>query len=119
MVKNKILALGLIGGWLISAVFAGGCIPQETPDGGFDWTIILFLVLMFGIVYFLIIRPQRKKQREHEELTAELRKGDRVITTGGIYGQIESISEDSVGLKVESGTTMRVARGSITTKRKA
>ena len=119
MVKNKIIALGLIGGWLISVVFAGGCIPQETPEGGFDWTIILFLILMFVIVYFLIIRPQRRKQKQHEELTAELRKGDRVITTGGIYGQIESISEDSVVLKVESGTTIRVARGSITTKRKA
>ena len=117
MVKNKILALGLIGGWLISIVFAGGCVPQETPEGGFDWMIILFLILMFAIVYFLMIRPHRRRQKEHEELMAELRKGDRVITAGGIYGQIESISEDSVILKVESGATMRVARGSIVTKR--
>lgn len=117
MVKNKILALGLIGGWLISIVFVGGCVPQETPEGGFNWTIILFLILMFAIVYFLMIRPQRRRQKEHEELMTELRKGDRVITAGGIYGQIESLSEDSVILKVESGATMRVARGSIATKR--
>ena len=124
MNKNKIFTWGLLGVWLISAVswlFAGGCMPQEVPEGqegGFDWTIILFLVLMFALVYFLIIRPQRKRQREHEDLMTELRKGDKVITSGGIYGQIESISDDSVVLKIESGTTIRVARGSVVTKRK-
>ena len=122
MKKSKALVWRLMGIWLISAVFMvfiSGCIPQQEPaaDGGFDWTIILFLILMFAIVYFLIIRPQRKKQREHEELVTELKKGDRVITAGGIYGQIESISEDSVIIKVESGVTMRVAKGSITIRR--
>jgi len=122
MVKNKILALGLIGGWLISTVFMvfiSGCVPpaQEGAAGGFSWTIIFFMILMFAVVYFLLIKPQRRRQKEHEALMAELRKGDRVITTGGIYGQIESLSEDSVILKVESGTTMRVARESIVTKR--
>jgi preprotein translocase subunit YajC len=124
MNKSKTLVWGLMGIWLISAiymVFIGGCVPQEEPpaeEGGFDWTIILFLVLMFVIVYFLIIRPQRKRQKEHEELSAELKRGDKVITAGGIYGQIESVSDDSVVLKVESGATMRVARNSITTRRK-
>jgi len=120
MVKSKILIWGLMGIWLISAVFMvfiGGCVPQTAPEGGFNWTIILFLILMFGIVYFLIIRPQRKRQKEHEELMTELRKGDKVITAGGIYGQIESISEDSVVIKVESGVTMRVAKNSVSLKR--
>jgi len=123
MDKSKILVWGLLGIWLISAVFivfSSGCVPQTVPEGegGFDWTIILFLILMFVIVYFLIIRPHRKRQKEHEELMTELRRGDRVITTGGIYGQIESLSEDSVILRIEEGATMRVARGSIATKRK-
>lgn len=123
MKKSKALVWKLMGIWLVSAVFIAfisGCVPQQEPpeEGGFDWTIILFLILMFVIVYFLIIRPQRKKQREHEELMTELKRGDRVITAGGIYGQIESISEDSVIIKVESGTTMRVAKGSITIRRK-
>jgi len=116
----------LIWVWLASAVFMvfiSGCYPpQQAPEGeqkgGFDWTIILFLVLMFVLVYFLIIRPQRKKQKDQQEMMSELRKGDKVITAGGIYGQIESLGEDSVVLKVESGTTIRVSRGSISVRRK-
>jgi len=77
---------------------------------------IIFLVLIFAMMYFLMIRPQRKRQKEQEELLKELRRGERVVTAGGIYGQIESVSEDNVVLKVESGAMMRVAKGSITGK---
>ncbi len=123
MDKNK-LAWRLLGVWLVSAifmVFISGCVPPEQApegEGGFDWTIIFFLILMFVLVYFLIIRPQRKKQKEHEDLMTELRRGDKVITAGGIYGQIESLDEESVILRVESGATMRVARSSVAGKRK-
>ena len=84
---------------------------------GFDPTPIIIVLLIFGMFYFFIIRPQRKKQKEHQELIKQLRKGDKVITAGGIYGQIESLSQDSVVIKVESGATMRVARNSIVAKR--
>mgnify|MGYP001118585059 CR=1 FL=1 len=112
------LNLGLMVGLLITLlVFIGGCVPPEGAEGGFDWTIIVFLALIFGVFYFIMIRPQRKRQKEHEELIRELRKGDRVITSGGIYGVIESTSEDSIVIKVESGTTIRVARSSVALKR--
>ena len=78
--------------------------------------IIIFLVVIFVMFYFFMIRPQRRRQKEHEDLVSQLRGGDRVITAGGIYGQVESVSEDSVVLKVESGATMRVAKGSIAGK---
>ena len=78
--------------------------------------IIIFLVVIFVMFYFFMIRPQRKRQKEHEDLVSQLRGGDRVITAGGIYGQVESVSEDSVVLKVESGATIRVAKGSIAGK---
>ncbi len=96
--------------------FLGGCIPAQAPQqqqGGFDWTLIVFLVLIVGVFYFLMIRPQRKRQKEHQQLMQDLQRGAQVITAGGIYGQIESLSEDSVVLKVESGAMIRVARSSI------
>ena len=68
-------------------------------------------------MYLVLIRPQRKRQKEHQQLIEELKKGDRVITAGGIYGQIESISDDSVVLKIESGTTIRVAKDSVALRR--
>jgi preprotein translocase subunit YajC len=77
------------------------------------WGMVIFLVAIFAVMYFLMIRPRQKQQKQHEEMTRELRVGDRVIIGGGIYGTIESLSEDTVILKIESGATMRVARGSI------
>jgi preprotein translocase subunit YajC len=77
---------------------------------------ILFLILMFGMVYFVLIRPQRKRQKEHEELVSQLKRGNKVRTAGGIYGVLESVGDDSVVLKVESGATMRVAKDSVTNK---
>ena len=118
MEKTKILNLGLIGGLLTSVVFIGGCIPTDAEgEGGTSiWTMLIFVVLLFGLMYFVMIRPQRKRQKEHQQLIEELKRGDRVVTAGGIYGVIESISEDSVTIKVESGATMRVAKGSVSLK---
>ena len=113
MEKNKMLNLGLIVGVVVSLLFIGGCVPAEGQEGGFDPTIIIFMVLIFGIFYFLFIRPQRKRRKEHQELVEELKVGDRVITIGGIYGKIESLSQDSVVLRIESGATIRVARNGI------
>jgi len=102
---------------LLTLVSIGGCVPPEGAEGEFDWTWVIFLVLIFGIFYFLFIRPQRKRQKEHQQLVEELKRGDNVITAGGIYGVIESVSEESIVIKVESGTTIRVARNSVALKR--
>ena len=121
MNKTRLLMLALIGVLLIATlVFASGCYPMGTEGeegGGFDWTIIIFLVLIFAIFYFLLIRPQRKRQKQQQQLMEELKRGDKVITAGGIYGVIDSVSEDSVVIKVESGTTMRVSKSSVAIKR--
>ena len=112
--------LGLMAGFLITLlVFISGCVPPEGGEegGGFDWTLIIFLILIFGVFYFLIIRPQRRRQKQHSELMQELQKGDKVITAGGIYGVVESLSDESVVLKIESGATIRIARGSVAGRR--
>ena len=112
------LNLGLMAGLLVTLlVFIGGCAPEGGGEEGFDWTILIFLAVIFGIFYFLLIRPQRRRQKEHDELMQELQKGDKVITAGGIYGVVESLSDDSIVLKIESGVTIRVARGSVAGRR--
>ncbi len=105
----------------ILAVALTGCAglqPQQgQADQGSIVPTIIFMVAIFGIFYFLMVRPQRKRQKEHDQMVHDLQKGDHVITAGGIYGQIESISDDSIVIKVESGVTIRVARGSVAGRR--
>ena len=116
MSKTKLLSWGAISGALITLLLLSGCALQPAGTGGQqtggDWTLIVFLVLIFAIFYFLMIRPQRRRQKEHQKLIQEIHKGDRVVIAGGIYGQIESIGEDTAIVKIESGT-MKVARSSI------
>ena len=116
MKRNKILNLGLMAGLVTTLLFIGSCIPTDEEGGGFDWSIIFIFVIFAVIFYLFLIRPQRKRQREHQELISELKRGDSVITAGGIYGQIESVTEDSVVIKVESGATIRVAKNSVALK---
>ena len=120
MKRSKILGLVLIVALLAIVALLGGCYPAEGEEGGGTSStiyMIVFLVLIFAMFYFLMIRPQRKRQKEHQQMMEELRKGDRVITAGGIYGVIESVSEDSIVIKVEGGTTIRLAKGSVALKR--
>jgi preprotein translocase subunit YajC len=117
------LKIGLIAVLLLAVlVFFGGCLTPtdqgtQPTDSNSTWYMLAFLVVIFALFYFVMIRPQRKRQKEHEQMMKELQKGDRVITAGGIYGTIDSLTEDSVVIKVEGGTTMRVARGSVAIRR--
>jgi len=118
MTKDKIFKAGLITALLITLISISGCAPPpETGEGGSILPFVVFLVVIFGLMYFVMIRPQRKRQREHQEMTQELARGDRIVTAGGIFGQIESVSDDSVIIKVESGATLRIAKSSIGGKR--
>ncbi len=109
----------LLLGVSINLLCLVGCVPaeeaSESPFGGI--TMIIFVVAIMGMLYFMMIRPQRKRMKEHQQFMTTLKRGDKVITVAGIYGEIESIDKDSAVLKVESGTTIRVTKSSITTKR--
>jgi preprotein translocase subunit YajC len=71
------------------------------------------LILMFVIFYFLLIRPQQKKQKLHREMIGSLKKGDRVITTGGLYGRITGITDTVVTLEISEKVRVKVARGNV------
>ncbi len=75
------------------------------------------LLLIFGIMYFLLIRPQQKKLKQHQVMVQALRRGDQVITQGGIMGKVAKVKDDSNEVEVEiaSGVTVRVVRSTIAT----
>ena len=71
------------------------------------------LILMFAIFYFLLIRPQQKKAKQHRELLAALKKGDRVVSSGGLHGVITGITDDMVTMEIAPKVRVKVSRGSI------
>jgi len=90
---------------------------QEGAGGGGMFTIVWF-GLIFVVMYLLLIRPQRKKQKEHERLLNDLKKGDRVVTSGGMFGTIFAIDEERgrVVLKFGENTKMEFLKSSIAAK---
>ena len=115
MGKNKALILGVIVALLISVVLISGCVPGGEPaeEGTGNWTMIIFLVLIFAMFYFLMIRPQRKRQKDHQKLVQELNKGDRVITAGGIYGRVVSVREKTCVVEIGKGTQVTLQRAAV------
>lgn len=76
---------------------------------------IVPLILMFAIFYFLLIRPQQKKAKEHRALLESLKKGDQVVTAGGIHGKVTAIDDAVITLEVATGVNIRVGKGHIAT----
>jgi len=100
---------------LLSGIFGGGgsgSQPQSTQQ-----TLISFLpiVAIVAIFYFLIIRPQNKKQKDTQRMLSSIKKGDRVVTIGGIHGVIQSVRESSVILKVDDSFKVEFSRSAIST----
>ncbi len=80
------------------------------PGGGAIGTQFLFIGFMFVAMWFLIIAPQRKKQKEHAKMLAALDTGDEVITAGGIYGEITSKKDDRFVVKIADGVKIELAK---------
>ena len=73
----------------------------------------IMLLLIFVVMWFFMIRPQRKQQKELEKFRKELQKGDKVVTVGGIYGTVAEIQERTVLIKVDGDTKLRVDKNSL------
>ena len=71
------------------------------------------MILIFGVFYFLLIRPQQKKAREHKEMLGQLKRNDEVMTTGGVLGKVTALNETELTLEVASNVRIRVSRGHI------
>lgn len=85
-----------------------------TPNaGGGIFSLIVPLVLMVGIFYFLMIRPQNKKQKARNAMLGQLKKGDKIVTIGGLHGTIAEITDDVVVLRVNDVTKLTFDRNAI------
>src|SRR5213592_402061 len=92
-----------------ASVFALGA----SPDGGSPWLQLVPFVIVLGIFYFIILLPMRRKQQKVQQFLERLKVGDRVITTGGIYGQVTRLGEQSIQLQIADKIRIEVARAAI------
>src|SRR6201988_3092951 len=85
--------------------------------GGAESSLMSFLplILMFGVLYFIMIRPQMKRQKEHRNMLAAMAKGDEVVTNGGLVGKVTKVGDAYIGVEIADGTEVLVQKGAITT----
>lgn len=97
-------------GLLIPNAYAEG--PAQ---GGDPMQLVIMVAIFFAIMYFMIIRPQQKRAKEHASLLGSLSKGDEVVTSGGVLGKVANIGDNFIEIKVSEGNTMKVQKHAITT----
>ena len=97
---------------LISTAYAQAA-GSQAEAGGAQWIQLLFLAGIFALFYFLLIRPQRKRQKEHETMVRSLKSGDEVIAGGGLLGKITAIDEQYLSLRIATGVDVKMQRVSV------
>ncbi len=88
---------------------------QPAPTGASALVQLAPLALLMAAMYFLVFAPQRKKQKQHEAMLGELKSGDEVVTSGGIYGTITSVKEDRFVVRIGENHKVEVGKGFIST----
>lgn len=107
----------LSAGLLAAAAFAPAAWAQAAPGGpgGMEAIIqtILPLVLLLPIFYFLLIRPQQRRMKQHQDMIGALRKGDTIVTTGGLIGKVKTVADDELRLELAPNVEVRLRRGDV------
>lgn len=83
---------------------------EAAPAAGGGFGAFIPLILIFVVFYFLLIRPQQKKAKEHQQFLANLKKGDTVVTSGGLYGTVTGLNDTVVTLEIADNVRVKVAR---------
>ncbi len=91
----------------------GGAAPASAPASSSPWTFWVMLLLLFGFMWFFVIRPESKRRKQQQAFHASLKKGDDVVTIGGMHGSIASIDGDSITLKVNGEVRLKFDRNAI------
>ncbi len=88
--------------------------PQGSAEGGMFSTLIMFM-LIIAIFYFMILRPQQKRQKERQKLLESIKKGDKIVTAGGLHGTIAGLDEKTVLIQVADNVKMKFERSAVAT----
>jgi preprotein translocase subunit YajC len=96
-----------------SLAYAMGTGGAGGAGGGGGFGAFVPLILMFAIFYFLLIRPQQKKSKQHKEMLASVRKGDKIVSAGGLHGVITGIADDVVTMEIAPKIRVKISRGSV------
>lgn len=86
---------------------------QQAQEGGSAWSGMIMIVAMIVIFYFFMIRPQSKKQKELKKAREAMKKGDKVITAGGIHGRIKDIKDNVIMMEIAQGVTIKIDKNSV------
>lgn len=102
----------------MNSIFSVPVILQAGGEGGGTLGFLLPLILIFAIMYFLIFRPQAKKQKQHQAMIESIKKGDKIVTAGGIYGTVAGIKEKEKTLivKIDDNVKVELSRSSVAKK---
>jgi len=98
---------------MFNLVYAMGTGGTGGGTGGGGLGAFLPLIIIFAIFYFLLIRPQQKKSKQHKQLLADLKKGDKVVSSGGLHGIITGLADDVVTVEISPKVRVKITRGSI------
>ena len=86
---------------------------EGAAQQGSQWSFWIMMILIFGVFYFFMIRPQTKKQKELQQKRESMKKGDKVITAGGIYGEIKEVQETTFIITIAKDVTIKVSKDSV------
>jgi len=86
---------------------------QPSPRGGSFISVLIPFILVFVIFYLLIIMPSRKRQKKHQQMVEELKPGDKVVTSGGIYGTVMGVQKDRIELKIAANVKIDITKNAV------
>lgn len=98
---------------MTSIAYAMGQGGAASGQGSGGFASLIPIILMFVIFYFLLIRPQQKKTKEHREMINQLKKGDRIVTSGGLHGRITATGDQTMTVEIADKVRVKISRGSV------
>jgi preprotein translocase subunit YajC len=97
----------------IATAYAMGAPGGDAAHGGGGFSGLIMMVVIFAIFYFILIRPQQKKMKEHKKMVEDLKKGDEIVTAGGMYAVVENTTPDTLTVKIAEGVKVKITRSSV------